>query len=491
MVTDYSSGRRIALGTAVKSIGEVLAKLASVAFYIVIARELGDSDFGNVVFAISLSGVLFSISAFGTDSLVTREVARDDARAEHLLGAVMSLKLLFGFGLLMVMVGIVLIQGYSQEAGTAIVLIGLGVGLETVTKTVYSIFVARGQIHYEAITLILERFIVTAVGIPAVLLGAGLVVVAVIFAAGSVVGLGVALFWLWRSGWPGWRLNRSRWVSVIKAGIPIGLITILYGALLKIDIALLSFLNGGDNAEVGHYGAAYRMIESTMFISWSFSAALFPWLSRDAAIGAGRVYRLGLKILIAVLMPMALIFGLYAAQIIHLLYGSEYDDAIVPLRVLSSMIVLYGINSMVVLVLITRDRPWDYAAPATLVIVQNLVFNVILIPLYGATGAAANAVISGIILAIITHRQVARIFKDIALPSICISIGAASLVMAGVIVATRSVPWIPAGILATLLYVITFAVIERFAFPEDFSHYAGVLAPVRRFLPSLGRRLPS
>jgi O-antigen/teichoic acid export membrane protein len=483
---DYGSARTIMVGTVVKSAGEIVAKIASVVFYVVIARKLGDTDFGNFVFALSLSQVLFTISAFGTDGLVTREVARDDSRAAHLLGDVMSLKLLSGFGLLLVMAGIVVVEGYSPDAATAILIVGLGVGLETVTKTVYAVFQARSQMHYEALSMIIERTAVAIFGTAAVLLGGGLVLVASIFAAGSIFGLATALFWLWRNGWPGWSSNRSRWIGVIRQGIPIGLIIVLYATLLKVDIALLSFLNGGDNTEVGHYGAAYRLIEATMFISWAFGAALFPSLSRDDAssdgFSAARGYEFGMKIMIAILMPIALIFGIYAAQIINLLYGPEYSDAVLSLRLLAAMTVLYGINSLVVTVLITRDRPWDFAKPAIIVIVQNLAFNFILIPRYGAPGAAANAIFSGLLLAVITWRQTAQIFGHISVWRLAATPAIASLAMAAVIFAAWSGPWIPCAILSLAVYAAVFFLAERYIFPADFVHYGGVLAPLRRRL---------
>lgn len=481
--------RQIARGTLIKSVGEIVAKVASVAFYVVIARELGDTNFGNFVFALSLSSVLFTISAFGTDGLVTREVARDESRAGHLLADVMSLKLLSGAGLLLVMAGIVVVQGYSQEAAAAILLVGLGVGLETVTKTVYAIFQARMQMHYEAAAMIIERMAVAVFGIVAVLLGANLVVVAAIFAAGSLVGLALALFWLYRGGnWPGWSSDRSRWMAVVKEGIPIGLIIVLYATLMKVDIALLSFLNGGDNTEVGHYGAAYRLIEATMFISWAFGAALYPWLSRhDSSSGVplSTAYGLGLKVLIAMLLPIALVFGIYASPIIHLVYGADYGDAVLPLQLLAAMTVLYGINSMVVLLMISRDRPGDFTRSAVIVIIQNLAFNFILIPRYGANGAAANAILSGLLLAAITHRQVEGIVGSISMRRVWIPPLVASLALAAVAVASSGGPWILCAAFSLAVYAPVFLGVERLLFPDDFGYYAAVFRPLRqRLLPS-------
>ena len=79
-----------------------------------------------------------------------------------------------------------------------------------------------------------------------------------------------------------------------------GLVTMVFTVLLRLDQVLLSFLSGGDNSEVGFYGAAFRLVEATMFISWSFAAAFLPWVARREREETQRLadgYELALKAL--------------------------------------------------------------------------------------------------------------------------------------------------------------------------------------------------
>ena len=68
--------RRIAWGTMFRAVGEAVAKIASVLFYVVLARELGEAVFGDFIFGLSLAGVVLTMAAFGTDDLIAREVAQ-------------------------------------------------------------------------------------------------------------------------------------------------------------------------------------------------------------------------------------------------------------------------------------------------------------------------------------------------------------------------------------------------------------------------------
>ena len=76
-----------------------------------------------------------------------------------------------------------------------------------------------------------------------------------------------------------------------------------------------------------------------MFIGWSFSAAMLPWFSSQAGsrerIAQG--FELGTKATAAVLVPVGLTFMLFAEPLIELLYGSEYEPAVTPLRFLGAM----------------------------------------------------------------------------------------------------------------------------------------------------------
>ena len=85
MATARSAPGRVATNTLVRAAGEAVAKLGSLAFYVVLARQLGSEDYGAFVFALALTGALLIGAGFGTDELIAREVARDRERAGRYL----------------------------------------------------------------------------------------------------------------------------------------------------------------------------------------------------------------------------------------------------------------------------------------------------------------------------------------------------------------------------------------------------------------------
>src|SRR5687767_3428822 len=90
--TAGGASRRIAHGTLIRAAGELIAKLASVVFFVVLARELGEARFGDFIFGMALSTVVLSVAGFGTDELLTREVARERSRVDGLYANIIALK---------------------------------------------------------------------------------------------------------------------------------------------------------------------------------------------------------------------------------------------------------------------------------------------------------------------------------------------------------------------------------------------------------------
>jgi O-antigen/teichoic acid export membrane protein len=475
----FATSRRIAGGTSVRAIGEVVAKLANVVFFIAIARELGDEAFGAFIFGISFASIMMLAAGFGTDELVTREVAKDKRRVHLLFKDVVAAKAALMVVLLGAMVAVVLIGNYSSETEIAVLLIGIGTALEYLAKSVHAVFQAYEQMQYIAATLIIQRLFTATIGTVIVLQGGGLVAASAILAVGGALGLVAAVWVLHRKVVrPQGTVDTTRWAGILKAGAPLGVMILLYIALIKLDATLLSFLK--DNEAVGHYGAAFRLIDATMFLSWSFGAAILPWFATqrdDSPVSLSRGYELGLKAMITILLPIGIAYAVFAEPMIELLYGSEYDAAVDPLRLLGAMTVLFGINTFVSIVLIARNRPSEFTWPAVIVFVQNIAFNLILIPRYGASGAAFNAVLSGALLALLTVGRVGRRMGHVSFIGALTSpaLAGAAMAGAGLALSAAGLHWVLAATLATIAFAAAFLLVERLLFPDDFKLYSGML----------------
>ena len=472
-----SGSQRIARNALARLSGEIVAKAASLVFFVTMARELGREGFGAFMFALGLTGALAVCAGFGTDDLTAREVARDRSRAGRFLADVISLKLASLTALLALAVVVVSLGDFSHDTLPAVALVGAGVATEAISRTWYAVFQAHERLDLVSLSVICQRTGTAVVGVALLKLGLGVVVAATVFALGALLGLGMAMLSGRRLGIAADRADPHRWRALLRAGLPIGIAGLLFVLLLRLDVTLLSFLSG--EAEVGVYAAAYRLVEGTQFLAWSISASMLPWLSRAQHLAPGegglvRGYVLGLKAMNGVLLPIGLVLVLFAQPLVDLLYGPAFRESVLPLQLLGLMSVFYGVQSFAAATFIARDSPGTFAGIVGVVVVLNLVGNAFAIPRYGADGAAATAVASSVVLAlaclVLARRRIGHVgYLRVFLGP---GSGAIAMVLGAWVAGDSLVVSLP---LACLAYVVTLAAVELIAWREDVNVYLEVL----------------
>jgi O-antigen/teichoic acid export membrane protein len=474
---ELHASKTIAFNAVVRAAGEILAKLASVVFFLAVARELGAGRFGDLVFALSFTTVMTLPSGFGTEELIARDVARDRDRVHEYASNVMAVKLGLTVVFLALAELIVILLDYSSEVQWVVLIVGAAVGIENLGRTWGAVLQAYQRMEFISASLIVQRVSTAVAGVAVLLAGGGLIAVSFVMLVSAVIGFAVATFAMQRFVIKlRWDVDRSRWRGLIRAGVPIGAVGVLMIALVKIDQTLISFFSDAGNREVGFYGAAFRLIEATMFIGWSASAALLPWF---AAHKGGRAqlatgFELGTKAVAGVLVPVGLIFVLFAEPMIELLYGSRYTAAAGPLRFLGAVVVFVGINNLAASLLIARERPLAFARNVGVVLMLNIALNAVLIPEYGASGAAFTAALSSLVLLALGFVLVRTLTGRVRLLRMLGAPFAAGAAMAALVL-LAGLPAVPEALLGGLAYLAAFFAFERRVFPDDFRAFVGLV----------------
>jgi O-antigen/teichoic acid export membrane protein len=463
------AARSVLRNTAFRLSGEVVAKLASIAFFVVIARELGRTGFGDFMFALSFTTLLLMASGFGSDQLLAREVARAPATTDAWLTNVTALRALTAVPLVGLAALIAHATGHPADVVAAVALVGTGVALENVGHGLQGTLQAHERMDLIAAGIVTQRIVTAAAGTTALMLGADLVLVAAIFGAGSLVGLAVMGVALARSVHrPRITFDRSRLWPILRDSAPIGLNLLLLSVLLQGGATLVAFLAPGDaSAEVGTYAAAMRLVEASLFLPSAFTAAMLPLLARgDADGGRAASAAGGLKALTVVLLPVGTVLIVLAEPIITVLYGESFAGSVTPLRLLGASVVLFGLNAFASTVLVAADRPSAITRPLLAVAVVNVALNCVLIPWLGAEGAAIAALVSSLLLAALTLHQAARHVGALRLSRAFAGPVAAGAALAAVIVVLPG-PAVLATVLGGVAYLAVLTAWERARWPDD------------------------
>jgi O-antigen/teichoic acid export membrane protein len=460
--------RSILANTGYRLLADVASKVASLVFFVVMARELGDSRFGIFTFALSFAILATTFANFGQDVVLTREVARDRSRLGDYFANTLAVKVVLATTSLGVAIAVAAVAGIDRETLEALLLLGPAVMLELLMATCFASYQAFERLEFIAVALISQRFMTAAVGIAALLHGAGVVAVSAIYLAGAALGFALALWFLvWKVARPELRLEPRRWSSLMRASLAIGLAGVFAIVLFRVDTAMLAAFKPKD--VVGDYGAAYRLLEATLFVAWSVGAAVYPVFSRltvtsDPPVGV--VFQRGLKLSIALTLPLAAGGLVLAGPLVELLYGSSYEKAETALRLLTPAIALYPICYVTGYLLVSQDRQrvltWVYG----LVALENVLANLVLIPWLSLNGAALGTSISQLLVAAAFVYFAQRTAGRLDWGRIAAGPVVATLLAAGAMAALRDelALAVPAG---TAVYLVALVLFERFLFPED------------------------
>ena len=458
---------RVLRNVAFRSVAELGAKLSTIALFTVMGRTLGDEGVGVYTFALSVSALATTLADFGQDKVLTREVARDPGALSRYYANTMAVRLVVGLPLLVVAVLVVPVLGYGGEAQLALLLVGAGVLVDFLANTSFAVFQAFERVGYLSTVLLIERWTLAAGGIAALLLGAGVVAVAAVFLASSFVALVLATLLLRRVVDVRWVLDPGLWAPLMRAAAPLGIAGLFGTILFRIDTAMLA---GFTSAEVvGNYGAAYRLFETTLFVSWSVNTAFFPVFSRLSSEPRGKAaegFEQAVKIAVTAVLPVAVGFAVLAGPVVRLVFGPDFESAPRALVLLAPAVACYPLSYLGGYLAISHNREKALTVLYGAVAAENILLNLVLIPAFSLTGAAIGTSVSEVLALVGVLVLVRRIVGPVDWGRALGSAVTAAVVAGAAMAALRHVPLAAfgAGAVAYLAVVVT---IERRRYPDD------------------------
>ena len=471
--------RGILTNTAWRAFADAASKVASIALYVVMARELGDAGFGVFTFALMYATLFTALAYFGQDAVLVREVARDRPLLGRYFGNTIALKLLLAVPVLLVALAILALVGASETTLLVTALLGLALTVEAALATVFAVFQAYERMRNIALVLIAQRFATAGVGIAALLAGAGVVAVAVIYVGGALLAVAIGLALLRQVGRPRLEVSPPTWPALMTAAVPLGIAGVFGTILFRIDTIILAAFES--TAVVGDYGAAYRLLEATLFLGWAIGGAVYPVLSRlDLSERLADVFEQSLKLTLTATLPLAVGAAVLADPLVETLYGTDFDEAAPALQLLAPSIVLFPIAYVTGLFLIARRRQRFVAVLYGLVTALNVLLNLVLIPAFSLNGAALTTSVTELVLVVPALVLGARLVGGLSWRRVVTGPASAALVAGALMAVLASSFWLAVAA-GGAAYLVVLAAVERLAFPADARAFSAFLR--RRELP--------
>ena len=181
---------------------------------------------------------------------------------------------------------------------------------------------------------------------------------------------------------------------ILEAAWPGALAGLLGVFLLNIDIIMLGRIHSA--TAVGLYAAGQRIVQVLYLPLTIFASALFPTIARlsrdnDRAREASVLEK---SLALACLIALPLVIGgvILGKPVISFLYGAEYIGGTLAFQILLVNLLTIFPTAFLANLLLARNQQKKLLLPTAIIALGNVAGNALLIPYFGAAGAAATTI---------------------------------------------------------------------------------------------------
>jgi polysaccharide transporter, PST family len=371
-----------------------LALVAGVSFWI--ARALGPEQFGALNYASALVMVFWTTALLGLDTPLVGRLARSQG-AGDILGSAVGLRVLAGvlFAAL-ACAAVALMRPLDPQSLLLVGIIAVSIPISA-PLTVDCWFKAHNEVRRPAIARITTTLLVSAAKVMCIVFGLGVVALAWTVVLEALLGA-FALMIAYRLATSGieqtrFVMRRGLLLSLLKESWPYALSTAAVAAYMKVDMVLLGMLS--TNFETGVYGLCQRISEVLYVLPVVVVDVLYPQLVRhhhsDSVTTASATQTFFDLSVGTALLATVVAIGL-VSWLVPLLLGTPYRRTVDLFQVHSwscvGLAMTHARFKWFAACGLQRLAPW-----VTLIgLGLSVALNLLLIPQYGAMGAAIATV---------------------------------------------------------------------------------------------------
>lgn len=406
---------KVAKGVMIFFLGTIISKIFSYFYRIVVARYLGPEAYGILALGLGILGIASILAVFGLPTGVLRFVSfyKGKEDKEKMRGVILSsLKIGIPISIFM-MILLILLRDYISlnifnTPGLSTILfifallipfVVIGSNLEYVVQAIqqvkYNVFIR--QISENGLQLFLAILLIT--------IGFGVNGAALAYAL-ALVSSAIFFFLVLEK-----KLKiinqkaQSKEVSkeLLSYSWPLIFSSLFSSVNLWIDSTFIGYFKGA--TQVGLYNAALPTSTLLTMVPGAVILMFMPIITSLYSKGENneikKLYNSVTKWIFLFNLPLMLILCIFSKEILVILFGGVYQQAYTSLILLSVgyFVLSFGLTSQYVLRMLSKTKL--LLLNTAIVLAINVLLNILLIPRFGISGAAASVAITLIIHQII------------------------------------------------------------------------------------------
>jgi len=435
----HTDAQRVARNSLAPIVLQLFNKAIDMAFAMLALRILAPERHGQYYFVISIVMYTDVLINFGLNIWLQREIARARDAGQRYVGNAVLLRLALCLAAAPLLVLFVVFWpvfarlfvrlGWTADLQTlaatqvwALAFFAIGLVPTNVAAALTALFQAHERMEVPAAITVVSTIIKAGLGTAVLLVGWGIVGLGGVSIATNLITLGILLLLTVRTFWvPRLTFDRGLQRRMLGESWPLMVNNLLSMAFFKADVILLKAIDG--DVALGLYSSvAYKIIDAINIIPISFTVALFPLMSRYADTSRDsmlRAYRLAVRMLVIVALPLALALTALAYPLATVIGGSGYmPDSAIALQLMIWSIPLGFVNSVTHYVLIALGRQRALMATFAVGVTFTILANATAIPVWGYRASAVIHIFSELVLLVAFYVLLRRDLASVAWPAL-------------------------------------------------------------------------
>ena len=401
---------------------DAVSRGSTFVLYVLVARYLGERQFGQLSLALSLFYAFQVFAGAGLKVYITRQVARDSAQTAECLVSGSAVAATFALCSIAATFAFVSLLGYPSDTKRVVLLLSFALLPFALCAVCEGVFQGHERMHHIVQATLPANLVKIAAAFALLATGRGLEAVVAVALAAYVVVLFIEWLLLLR------HIVRPRLTFSLRRSVAIGRgsstflgVDALVAVMASINILLLSKFR--DERAVGMYSAATQLMVPLALVYQNAVLAVFPLMSRsmETAFDDVRVVtqRMG-ELLMALGGFVVVALVILAAPVLALVYGPGFQQTADPLRVMAWSLLLVGLTATFGQVLYARGQERRNLRLVAINAVVTLAVGVPLIAHLGVMGAALALLTTRVVDFVLHYASVAPVMPGLDLHRIVI-----------------------------------------------------------------------
>lgn len=457
---------------------QVVTWISSFVLMLFLPRYLGDEGSGRFYLATSFSGLIYVMMDLGFGSLFVKEIARDPEKAAHYFinGTILRI---MAWGLVVPFLALYVFNSdYPQETIDVILILAIGEVLVGISALTQVVFQGLERMVYRSYMAIVQRVALSLFGVIILVMGYGVVTMAIVAVGSYALSLIVGLSIMPRLVKFKIDIRPRWWWSLLKQGFPFLLLSAFALIYYRIDVIMLSHMT--NERVVGWYTVPYRLFDSLMFFPSLLHITIFPVFSRlwqDGRAELAVTVRRVVDIIVIVGILIAAVTLVLSKPIISFLFGLEnFTNSVIILQILAITIPLVYVNFITGTVASAVDKQKRVSVIAAIAVFINVGLNWWLIPYFqqtmgnGGIGAGIATIITEVYIMVLFFSLVPKGILNLTIVTITIRSSVAGVITAASVwwMDEQGLPFYFSAIAGTLAYI-AILIVTRVVTRQDIS----------------------